>query len=61
MPTLLAPGDLDPDPIVDDLTRRRFLIGTVSLAAFLAACGDDDDDSGAARPRPGRSPAPGAR
>ncbi len=30
-------------PIHDDATRRQFLIGSLSLAALLAACGSDDE------------------
>jgi iron complex transport system substrate-binding protein len=42
--TLLAPTDtLEVDA---DMDRRRFIIGGMSLAALLAACGGDSDSSG---------------
>ncbi len=31
---------ISPSPVVDDATRRQFIVGGVSLAALLAGCGD---------------------
>lgn len=51
MPATLVrqpPSDLEWQRIVADITRRQFVIGGASLAALLAACGNDpssNDDS----------------
>ncbi len=42
--TLDPPQVLLPD-IVGDLNRRQFVIGGLSMAALLVACGDDGDAS----------------
>lgn len=45
-----------PAPIHDDATRRQFLIGGLSLAALLAACGSDEDTPASSGSGDGRFP-----
>ena len=42
--------DLD---VVDDISRREFIVGGLSLTAFLAACGGDDNASSTSTAAPG--------
>lgn len=41
-----------PAPLVDDATRRKFLIGGASLAALLAGCATSDPPAAAPAPEP---------
>ncbi len=45
-----------PPPIDDDLTRREFIVGGLSLAALLAACGGNDEDSAGGRAKGAEGP-----
>lgn len=44
------------DDIVDDITRREFIVGGISIAALLAACGSEDEQARPANAAAGKFP-----